>query len=85
MPDDERFLGSIRRECLEHLFALHEKQVYRVLKAYVEYCNHMRPHQGIRQQVPEPLGSPTPPDLSGGQVIALPILGGLHHAYRRAA
>jgi putative transposase len=66
MPDDERFLGSVRRECLDHIVVLHEKHVYRVLKAYVEYFNHMRPHQGIKQQVPESLGSPIPPELSGG-------------------
>jgi putative transposase len=81
----ERFLGSVRRECLDHIFALHEKHVYRVLRAYVEYFNHLRPHQGIKQQVPESLGSPVPSEQSGGQVIALPILGGLHHAYRRTA
>jgi len=81
----ERFLGSVRRECLDHIVVLHEIYVYRVLKAYVEYFNHMRPHQGIKQQVPESLGSPIPPELSGGQVIALPILGGLHHDYRRTA
>jgi putative transposase len=81
----ERFLGSVRRECLDHIVVLHEIYVYRVLKAYVEYFNHMRPHQGIKQQVPESLGSPIPPELSGGQVIALPILGGLYHDYRRTA
>lgn len=81
----ERFLVSVRRECLDHIFALHEKQVYRVLLAYVEYFNHLRPHQGIKQQVPESLRPPVPLEPSGGQVIALPILGGLHHDYRRIA
>jgi putative transposase len=81
----ERFLGSVRRACLDHIFALHEKQVYRVLKAYVEYFHHMRPHQGMKQQVPESLRSPVPLEPSAGQVIALPILGGLHHDYPRTA
>jgi putative transposase len=49
----ERFLGSVRRECLDHLLILHEKQLQRVLGAYVLYFNQARPHQGIRQQIPE--------------------------------
>jgi putative transposase len=46
----ERFLGSVRRECLDHLFILQEKQLHRVLHAYVRYFNRARPHQGIKQQ-----------------------------------
>ncbi len=49
----ERFLGSVRRECLDHLFILQEKQLDRVLHAYVQYFNGVRPHQGIGQQIPE--------------------------------
>jgi putative transposase len=45
----ERFLGSVRRECLDHLLILQEKQLHRVLRAYVKYFNQARPHQGIRQ------------------------------------
>ena len=80
-----RSLRSVRRECLDHIVVLHEIQEYRVLKSYVEYFNHIRPHQDIKQQIPESLGSPIPPELSGDQVIALPILGGLYHNYRRTA
>ena len=40
----ERFLGSVRRECLDHFLVLHEKQLYRLLKAYVVYFNQARPH-----------------------------------------
>lgn len=43
----ERLLGSVRRECLDHMLILHEKQLHRVLCAYVEYFNRARPHQGI--------------------------------------
>src|SRR6266446_7798519 len=50
----ERFLGSVRRECLDHFLVLHEKQFYRLLKAYVVYFNQARPHQGIGQQIPVP-------------------------------
>jgi len=49
----ERFLGSVRRECLDHLLILSEKQLHRVLRAYVAYFNRVRPHQGLHQQVPE--------------------------------
>jgi putative transposase len=45
----ERFLGSVRRACLDHLFILQEKQLHRVLHAYVQYFNRARPHQGIKQ------------------------------------
>jgi putative transposase len=47
----ERFLGSVRRECLDHLLVLHEKQLYRVLNAYAQNFNQARPHQGIRRAV----------------------------------
>src|SRR5215472_5881602 len=81
----ERFLGSVRRECLDYLLILHEKQLHRVLDAYVQYYNRARPHQGIRQQIPEPKAGPEPADLVGGKVLSFPVLGGLHHDYRRSA
>jgi putative transposase len=81
----ERFLGSVRRECLDHLFILQEKQLGRVLHAYVQYFNQARPHQGIRQQLPEQFGEPVQPDHDGGQIHSFPVLGGLHHSYRRSA
>jgi putative transposase len=81
----ERFLGSVRRECLDHLFILQEKQLQRVLGAYVQYFNQARPHQGIRQQIPQRFGDSVPPDRNGGKILALPVLGGLHHDYRRSA
>ena len=81
----ERFLRSVRQECLDHLLILHEKQLQRVLNAYVQYFNRARPHQGIRQQLPEPQGGPLSPNHDGGTVISFPVLGGLHHDYRRVA
>jgi putative transposase len=81
----ERFLGSARRECLDHLLILHEQQLRRVLQAYVAYYNGTRPHQGMQQQVPDPPAAPRPGKTRDGPILALPILGGLHHAYRRAA
>ncbi len=81
-PICERFLGSVRRECLDHLFILSQRQLRRVLKAYVEiYFNCARPHQGLCQGIPVDASRPVP--KVGGKVV--PILGGLHHDYRWVA
>ena len=81
----ERFLGSVRRECLDHLLILHEQQLSRVLQAYVAYFNQARPHQGLQQQIPDPPASARPAEARDGPILAVPVLGGLHHDYRRAA
>jgi putative transposase len=81
----ERFLGPVRRECLDHLFILGERQLRAVLKEYVTYFNHCRPHQGLDQHIPVPLSldnraSP----LTARVVRPIPILHGLHHDYQLA-
>jgi putative transposase len=81
----ERFLGSVRRECLDHLFILHEKQLHRVLHAYLLYFNQARPHQGIKQQIPEQKAGSVPLHHENGKVISYPVLGGLYRDYRRSA
>jgi putative transposase len=81
----ERFLRSVRQECLDHLLIFQEKQLHRVLNAYVVYFNQARPHQGIGQQIPDPSRSAVSSQHTGGKVIALPVFGGLHHDYRWAA
>jgi len=81
----ERFVGSERRECLDHLLILQETQLHRVLRAYVQYFNQARPHQGIRQQIPEQKAGAVPVLHASGKVISFPILGGLHRDYRRSA
>ncbi len=81
----ERFLGSVRRECLDHLLVLGEAHLRRVLREYVAYFNHERPHQALAQRVPdlpEECGSSAE---RSGPVRAVPVLGGLHHAYQCAA
>ncbi len=80
----ERFLGSVWRACLDHVLILSEKQLHRVLKAYVAYFNQARPHRGI-QQIPELPVPSAPPHNQREKVIAVPVLGGLHHDYRRVA
>src|SRR5207248_9251555 len=81
----ERFLRSVRQECLDHLLILHERQLQRVLNAYVIYFNQARPLQGIHQQIPEAYGLSRATAHKGTKVVAVPILAGLHHDYRKVA
>jgi len=81
----ERFLRSVRKECLDHLLILQDKQLQRVLNAYVVYFNRVRPHQGIAQQIPEQRRSVPSSQDAGNKVIALPVMGGLHHDYQLVA
>lgn len=75
----------MRRECLDHLLILHEQHLFRILQAYVAYFNRARPHQGLQQQIPDQLAFSRPTEARDGPILAVPVLGGLHHAYRRAA
>ena len=85
-PICEGFLGSVRRECLDHILILGEDHLRSVLKEYVHtYFNVARPHQGLGQQIPHRVGSPPRASNPGGEIVAVPVLGGLHHDYRRAA
>jgi len=78
----ERFLGSLRRECLDHGLILGADHLRRVTSEYQTYFNHARPHQGISQRRPTGANHPRTRQLS---VAAVPVLGGLHHDYRLAA
>lgn len=78
----ERFMGSLRRECLDHLIILNEEQLRQVTREYISYYNEHRPHQGIEQRRPN---GTAPPEMSEA-VIELdvsPVLGRLHHIYER--
>jgi putative transposase len=81
----ERFLGSVRQECLDHFLILQEKQLHRLLKTYVIYYNQARTHQRIRQRIPDPPVHSAPPPNQPKQVVSIPVLGGLHHHYQRVA
>ena len=78
----ERFLGSVRRECLDHVLVLGERHLFETLVEYARHLDQGRTHQGLGQLVPA--GSSTAAAGSGA-VIARPVLNGLHHDYRRAA
>lgn len=80
----ERFNGSLRREALNHFIFMSTDHIHQVVKEYVEFYNHARPSQATGA-IPDPypeLTEPPPPD---GNLIALPVLGGLQHDYRLAA
>ena len=77
-----RFIGSVRRECLDHILILNERHLKRIIGEYVDYFNHARPHQGIGQRIPDPLAD-NAFRVGDGQIFRRPVLGGLHHDYRR--
>jgi putative transposase len=83
----ERFLGSVRRECLDHTLILGERHLGRILAEYVGHFNRGRPHHGIEQRTPLAADTILPPRRSRAtdRLIAVPVLGGLHHEYRWAA
>ncbi len=66
------------------MLVLGERQLYQVIKEYVGYFNEARPHQGIEQRIPDEIQSEGK-TKSAGKIISFPVLGGLHHDYRRAA
>jgi len=81
----ERFMGSLRRECLDHILILSEKQLRRRVNEYVQYYNVDRPHQGIDQRTPAEADAPNISLPVEGEIVVRPVLGGLHHAYDRKA
>jgi hypothetical protein len=80
----ERFVGSLRRECLDQVLVIGGLQLTRILKEYGAYFNEARPHQGIGQGIPAPR-VPFPSESNAGKLMALPVLNGLHHDYCWAA
>src|SRR5712675_2027883 len=78
----ERIIGSIRRECLDHVIILDERHLRRVLLAYFQYHHQSRTHLSLGKDCPEPRPIQPP---SAGTVIAFPQVGGLHHRYERRA
>src|SRR5262245_14985599 len=81
-PYAERVIGSIRRECLDHLIVLNEDHLRRILLAYFKYYHDSRTHMSLERNSPEPREIEA---LSQGKIIAIPEVCGLHHRYRRAA
>lgn len=76
----ERFIGSVRRECLDHVIVLTAAGLRAVLREYVAYYSRTRTHLGLNKDAPisRPVALP-----NAGSVIAIPEVGGLHHRYER--
>src|SRR5204862_5596520 len=70
----ERLIGSIRRECLDHILVLGEPHLRHVLRSYTEYYNVARTHLSLVKETPVPRAV-----HAAGRIVPLPILGGLHH------
>jgi transposase InsO family protein len=81
-PYVERLLGSIRRDCLDHVIVLSERHLRRVLTAYFAYYHKSRTHLSLGKDAPEPRAVQPP---SMGEIVELPEVGGLHHGYERRA
>ena len=77
----ERLIGSIRRECTDHVVVFGRKHLCRILRSYVDYYNASRTHLSLKKDCPDHRECLS----QGGKVIAFPEVGGLHHRYERLA
>jgi putative transposase len=78
----EKVIGTIRRECLDHMTVFNERCVYRHLQNFVNYYHRSRTHLALEKDSPEPRPIQRP---DAGRIIAIPEVGGLHHRYERRA
>ena len=81
-PFVERVIGSIRRECLDHMIIWNERHLLRILRSYLSYYHESRTHLSLQRNAPNPREIEP---RSRGEVVAIPQVGGLHHRYTRAA
>jgi transposase InsO family protein len=81
----ERLIGSIRRECLDHVVKFGEAHLRRVLAIYAGYYNNVRTHLALGKDAPVPDAPLGRPVQVVGRIVPVPILGGLHHQYVRMA
>jgi transposase InsO family protein len=81
-PYAERLIGSIRRECLDHVIVFNERSLRRILRSYVDYYHDCRTHLSLGKDSPA-TRKVQPPEI--GRVIEMPVVGGLHHRYLRKA
>jgi putative transposase len=81
-PYVERLIGSIRRECLDHVIVLHERHLQRLLTEYFQYYHRWRTHRALAMDCPLPRPV-QPPEV--GPIRAVPEVDGLHHYYERRA
>jgi len=81
-PSVERLIGTLRRECLDHVVVLNHTHLRRVPDAYLAYYHRARTHLSLDTDTPEP----RPVERSDrGRIVETPMVGGLHHRYTRRA
>jgi putative transposase len=76
----ERLIGSVRRECLDHVVVLSQRHLRHLLKRYFAYYHRSRTHLALAKDAPEPRSI-----MRRGEIVAIPQVGGLHHRYERRA
>jgi hypothetical protein len=76
-----RLIGSIRRECLDHVIVINQTHLRRILRAYLAYYHRSRTHLGLSKDAPDGW----PPCSAAGTIVVTPEVGGLHHRYDRQA
>ncbi len=79
----ERLVGTLRRECLDHVIVVNERHLRNVLREFVRHYNEARPHQALELQVPDERSRANP--AATGRIVSWPVLGGLTHEYEREA
>ena len=77
-PHAERLIGTLRRDCLDHVIVIGENHLRRLLRNYLVYYHGSRTHLSLEKDAPEPRPV-EPPDE--GRVVEIPMVGGLHHRY----
>ena len=80
----ERVIGTIRRECLDHVIVFNEASLRRILTVYIDYYHRSRTHLSLSKDAPDPRPIHHPAQ-QGTRIIAIPQVGGLHHRYERRA
>src|SRR5215510_13087350 len=82
----ERWVRSVRTECLDNVFIFNERHLQKVLAKYVGYYNDWRPHRSLGQRAPcAPGAGASHGSAQVREIIAIPVLGGLHYVYQQAA
>jgi len=81
-PFVERLIGTLRRECLDHVIVWNEPSLRRTLKLFLAYYHEWRPHLSLDKDAPMPRAAQPP---ACGTIVQVPHVGGLHHHYERRA
>jgi transposase InsO family protein len=81
-PFVERLIGTLRRECLDHVIVWNERSLRRTLRLFLAYYHEWRPHLALDKDAPIARAAQPP---ACGTIVQVPHVGGLHHHYERRA